>query len=120
MTKAFSDKQIEISKKNVDYILNQIVKKLIAYIEKKKKVKVRGASIKEQLMLFVNCVIENPSFDSQTKERLITPKSKFGSKPELSSKFLKTICDSGLTQKVLQFADFKENTLMKKTNGKKF
>ena len=35
--------------------------------------------------------IENPSFDSQTKERLITPKSKFGSKPELNEKFIKKI-----------------------------
>ena len=32
---------------------------MIAYIDKKKKVKVKPATIKEQLMLFVNCVIEN-------------------------------------------------------------
>ena len=54
--------------KHVDYILNQIIKKMTIYIEKKKKVKVKSTTIKEQLMLFVNSVIENPSFDSQTKD----------------------------------------------------
>ena len=54
--------------KHVDYILNQIVKKLVVYIEKKKKIRVKPVTIKEQLMLFVNCVIENPTFDSQTKD----------------------------------------------------
>ena len=60
--------------------MNQIIKKLVAYIEKKKKIKVKPITIKEQLMIFLNCNIENPSFDSQTKEYLTTPVSKFGSK----------------------------------------
>ena len=67
----------------------------------------------------MNCIIENPSFDSQAKERLITPKSKFGSKPEINEKLIKKVCDSGLSEKVMQFSDFKENTLAKKTNGVK-
>ena len=71
------------------------------------------------MCLYLNSVIENPSFDSQTKERLITPKSKFGSKPEVSDKFIKKLCESGLSEKVLQFNDYKENNIAKKTNGKK-
>ena len=67
----------------------------------------------------MNCIIENPSFDSQAKERLITPKSKFGSKPEINEKLIKKVCESGLSEKVMQFSDFKENTLAKKTNGVK-
>ena len=63
--------------KHIDYVLNQIVKKMIVYIDKRKKIKVKPATIKEQLMLFVNCVIENPSFDSQTKECMNTPQSKW-------------------------------------------
>ena len=39
--------------KHIDYILGQIVRGVAAYIEKKKKVKVRTATIKEQLMLFL-------------------------------------------------------------------
>ena len=64
------------------------MKKLIVYIEKKKKVKVKPATIKEQLMLFINCVVENPAFDSQTKDYMNTPVSKFGSKCEVSNKFI--------------------------------
>ena len=45
--------------KHVEYILNQIVKKISEYIKKKKKITVKPMTIKEQLMLFVNCVIEN-------------------------------------------------------------
>ena len=62
--------------KHVDYISNQIVKKLCDYIEKKKKVKVNASSIREQIMLFLRCDIENPSFDSQTKDYMNTPSAK--------------------------------------------
>ena len=60
-------------------------------------------------MLFVRCDIENPSFDSQTKERLITSQTKFGSKPTLTPKFIKKIIGLGLVDKVLSFAEFKDN-----------
>ena len=39
--------------KHVEYILNQITRKLCEFIEKKKKVKVNGNNIKEQLILFL-------------------------------------------------------------------
>ena len=59
------------------------------------------------MKLFLNCVIEDPSFDSQSKERLITAPSKFGSKPKLRlDKFIKSIFDKlDLVQKVESFAD---------------
>ena len=65
------------------------------YIEKKKKVRVKSTTIKEQLMLFINCVIENPSFDSQTKDYLNTPVSKFGSRCEVSDKCIDKIIKMG-------------------------
>ena len=54
--------------KHVDYLLNQIIRKLTAFIKQKKKVDVKPNTIKEQLMLFVRCDIENPTFESQTKD----------------------------------------------------
>ena len=65
--------------KHVDYISNQIVRKITNYIKTKKHIDVKPASIKEQLMIFVNCTIENPAFDSQTKDYLNTAVSNFGS-----------------------------------------
>ena len=105
--------------KHVDYILNQIVKKLIVYIEKKKKVKVRSASIKEQLMLFVNCVIENPSFDSQTKDYMNIPVSKFGSKCEVSASFIDKLAKMGVMEMALSSTQLKEMSGAKKTDGRK-
>ena len=61
---------------------------MITYIQKKKKITVKAITIKEQLMLFVNCTIVNPAFDSQTKDFMNTPISKFGSKCEVSDKFI--------------------------------
>tara|TARA_B100000683_G_scaffold82348_2_gene81206 strand:- start:4064 stop:7420 length:3357 start_codon:yes stop_codon:yes gene_type:complete len=104
---------------HVDTIVKQISSGVVKYIKKKHKKDIPEKYIKNHLCLYLNSVIENPSFDSQTKERLITPKSKFGSKPEVSDKFIKKLCDSGLSEKVLQFNDYKENNIAKKTNGKK-
>ena len=74
--------------KHVEYIMNQIVRKLQAHITKKKKVDVKPGVIKEQLMLFIRCDIENPAFDSQTKDFMTTAMSNFGSTCSVSDKFI--------------------------------
>ena len=54
------------------------------------------------------------------QRRLITTASKFGSKPQLSDKFLKNILDkTDITDKVLSFTEFKMNKQNKKTDGQK-
>lgn len=107
--------------KHVEYILNQIVKKLTALIEKKKKIKVNPSSIKEQLILFLRCDIENPSFDSQTKDYMNTPASKFGSKCEVSDKFIEKVSKlGGLMEDACAITEVKEfKAVAKKTNGSK-
>ena len=82
--------------KHVDYILNQIVRKLADYIDKKKKIKVNHSTIKEQIMLFVRCDIENPSFDSQTKDYMNTPVNKFGSTCVVTDSFIEKIAKLGI------------------------
>ena len=105
--------------KHVEYILNQITKKLGEFIEKKKKVKVNPNSIKEQLILFLRCDIENPAFDSQTKDFMNTPSSKFGSKCDVSDKFIEKIAKMGVMDAALQLTEVKENKAAKKTDGTK-
>ena len=105
--------------KHVDHILNQITKKIITYIEKKKKIKVKNTTIKEQLMLFVNCVIENPSFDSQTKETMNTPVAKFGSKCVVKDDFIEKIIKLGVMETAISLTEIKQSKLAKKTDGKK-
>ena len=105
--------------KHVDYILNQITKKLGEYIEKKKKVKVTPNSIKEQLILFIRCDVENPSFDSQTKDYMNTPPTKFGSSCTVSEKFIEKLAKMGVMDAACAISDLKETKAAKKTDGSK-
>ena len=105
--------------KHVDYVMNQIVKKMLVYIEKKKKIKVKPITIKEQLMLFLNCIIENPAFDSQTKECVNTPVAKFGSKCEVSDKFIEKLAKMGVMESAIALNEVKANKAAKKNDGKK-
>ena len=105
--------------KHVEYITNQITKKLIAYIEKKKKVTVNANAIKEQLMLFVRCDIENPAFDSQTKDYMNTPISKFGSSCNVSDKFIEKLAKMGIMESACAIHEIKENKNAKKSDGSK-
>jgi DNA topoisomerase-2 len=103
--------------KHVEYILNQILRKLVEYIEKKKKVKVNPNSIKEQIILFIRCDIENPAFDSQTKDFMNTPSSKFGSKCDVSDKFIEKVAKMGVMDAACALTEVKENKAAKKTDG---
>ena len=105
--------------KHVEYIMNQIVKKLTLYIKEKKKVDVKPTAIKEQLFLFLRCDIENPNYDSQSKEFLNTPSSKFGSNCNVSDKFIEGIAKMGVMSAACQITEIKENKSQKKTDGTK-
>jgi DNA topoisomerase-2 len=105
--------------KHVDYISSQIIRKLCDYIEKKKKVKVNANSIKEQLILFLRCDIENPSFDSQTKDFMNTPSAKFGSTCQVSDAFIEKVAKMGVMDTACSLTEAKENKLAKKTDGSK-
>ena len=105
--------------KHVDYIMNQIIKKLTIYIKEKKHIDVKPASIKEQLLIFVNSTIENPAFDSQTKDYLNSAVSNFGSSCEVSSKFIEKIAKMGIMNIACSLTELKENKAQKKTDGNK-
>lgn len=105
--------------RHVDYIMNQIIRKLTAYILKKKKIEVKPSMIRERMFLFVNCSIENPSFDSQTKDCLTTPISGFGSVCEISDKFIEKVVKLGVIDIILKLIQQKETTLSKKNDGSK-
>ena len=105
--------------KHVDYVLRQITKKMQSYIEKKRKVVVKEATIKEQLMLFLNCVVENPSFDSQSKESMNTPVSKCGSTCEVSDKFIDKLAKMGVMDAAITLNEIKDTKAAKKNDGRK-
>ncbi|KAI1319072.1 DNA topoisomerase 2 [Mortierella claussenii] len=103
---------------HVDYVANQIVKELVAVVKKKSKsVNIKPFHIKSHMWVFINCLIENPAFDSQTKENMTLKQSAFGSKCELNEKFVKEIIKSPIVDGVVQWANVKDALAMKKTDG---
>lgn len=104
-----------------NHVTDNIVKVLIEdYIKKKdKNIKISPTIVKENLLFFINSVIINPAFSSQTKDTLKTPVSKFGSKYEPNQTFLKKLAKCGIVEQVIEFAKFKENSSLKKLDGKK-
>lgn len=103
-----------------DYITNQVVSHIVEYLETKKKIKVKPSLVKDSLAIFVNCLVENPSFSSQTKEVLTTKSSAFGSKCQLSDEFLKKVQTKlKVVETILDAQRIKDDKDSKKTDGKK-
>ena len=79
----------------MNYVTDQIVDKLLVHVKKKQNkggVSVKPFQIRNHLWVFINCLIENPSFDSQTKENMTLRAKAFGSTCELNDKFIKSVC----------------------------
>ena len=122
---------------HVNYIADQISKNLISIITKRNKgATVKPAQIRNHMWIFVNALIENPTFDSQTKETLTLPSTKFGTKPTLPEEFLKKggvpyfrlltlflflliVSKTSIIDHVLNWAKFKADQQIKKTDGSK-
>lgn len=109
--------------RHIDYVVDQIVAKLIEVVKKKNKAGVSVKpfqvvlimccilnwsqcggrvekwltfhscvpQVKNHIWVFVNALIENPSFDSQTKENMTLQTKSFGSKCLLSEKFIRAV-----------------------------
>ena len=108
--------------KHVDYVTDKIVKVILEKIEKKeKKLTVRPQHVKQHLWIFVNCLIENPVFDSQTKEKLTSKKEDFGSQFELSENFIKKLFKTNIVERCLRYAKTREEekNLRKLNSGTK-
>jgi DNA topoisomerase-2 len=105
---------------HVTMVGDQITKKLLEQINKKNKaLQLKGHHVKNHVFIFVNALIENPAFDSQTKVNLTCNKKTFGSKCEIDEKFMKQVAKSGIIANVLSMAKFKAKKALGKNDGKK-
>lgn len=106
---------------HVNYVADQICNKLAEIVKKKNK---GGAALKlhqirNHIFLFVNCLIVNPAFTSQTKEQLTTKHTQFGSKCVISDDFLKKIAKTEVVSNILHFAEQKADQMLAKSDGGK-
>lgn len=72
------------------------MKKLIDTIKKKNKggMVLKPFQVKHHLWVFINCLIVNPTFDSQTKENMTLQSKNFGSKCNMSDKFINGVSNN--------------------------
>ncbi|XP_058531382.1 DNA topoisomerase 2-alpha isoform X2 [Ochotona princeps] len=102
--------------RHVDYVADQIVTKLADVVKKKNKggVAVKAHQVKNHMWIFVNALIENPTFDSQTKENMTLQAKSFGSTCPLSEKFMKAAMGCGIVESILNWVKFKAQVQLNK------
>ena len=108
--------------RHVDYVSDLVVKSIIDQIKKKNKtgINIKPFQVKNHIWVFVNCLIVNPTFDSQTKDTMTLQAKEFGSKCSLSDKFQAALNKSGIVESVLLWSKFKADAQLKsKQSGKK-
>jgi DNA topoisomerase-2 len=105
---------------HVEHVLAPIMKKLTEMIqEKHKNVSIKPQYIRDNIFVFINCLIVNPSFSSQTKEKNITKASDFGSKFLVPDELIKNIYKLGIVESIINLAEAKEKKQISKSDGKK-
>ena len=94
---------------HVDYVMNQIIVSLREFFLKKHKVDIKPSELKQHMFLFLDATVINPSFSSQTKEKLITETKEFGTSFEVSAKLIQSILKSEIVNSILDWIQQKKN-----------
>lgn len=107
--------------RHVDHVVDLIVRQFTETLKKKNKggINIKPFQIKNHIFVFVNCLIVNPTFDSQTKENMTLQAKSFGSKCVISEKFMNQALKTGIVESVLSWAKYKAQNDLAKTSGKK-
>jgi DNA topoisomerase-2 len=103
---------------HVTHITDQVVKSLREQCVKKNKGgDIKPEIIKSHLAVFVNCLIVNPSFDSQTKVNLTSKRESFGSECKLMPNFLSEVGKMGLVDDILAVSMAKDANKLNKAGA---
>jgi len=106
--------------KHVEYITNQITKKLCEHLNSKKKgTDLKPQHIKNNLFLFLKCTLENPKFDTQSKECVTSLVSEFGSKCTIDDDFITKLAKTDIGDKAIALSNFKEGEKHKEAGANK-
>lgn len=101
---------------HVQLVFLQIVRAFEEALHKKGVTNVHINTIRNRLMIFVKCSIENPAFESQSKLSLSSKPSSFGSQCILPPSFLKQIVvKSGILDEILLDLKFREESKLMKS-----
>lgn len=98
---------------HVEAVCEAVFRPLVEKFKKKGALKI--SDIKQFFKIFVKCVVPNPEFDSQSKERLESPKVKF----EVNQTALKKIMKWSVIADIEDMLKAKDMVALKKTEKKK-
>jgi DNA topoisomerase-2 len=106
---------------HVSHVLDPVVTKITAEIQKKAKdIVIKKQYVKDNIMIFVKSSIENPIFNSQLKRKLETKVGDFGSRCDIPDEVIKKIVKLGVCDGILELAKAKQHKeTMKKIDGTK-
>ncbi len=105
--------------KHVEYVTSSITKKLSELISKRRKANVKPVHIRDNLFVFVNAKsVDDATFDSQTKDTLTTPSSKFGSKWIPDLKFIEKLYKTKITEQAINLSSANDTKNAAKSDGK--
>jgi len=105
---------------HVGYVSDQICRRVADHVNKKfPELSVSTAQVKPHMAVFINCQIENPTFDSQMKEYMSSRPPTYGSTCVLTERLLKLVLsDSGIVERVVQSARARQRAaLLKKVSS---
>jgi len=92
---------------HVNYIADQVIKSVMEGLGPQKSggpLSVKPQHVRGYLMVFVNCLIENPAFDSQTKETLMSKQARFGSECAVPEPLLEEVLKSGIIEALQEWS----------------
>jgi DNA topoisomerase-2 len=100
---------------HIEAVCEALFRPLVEKFTKKDKPVLKISDIKQFFKVFVSCVVDKPEFDSQSKEKLESPKIKFEVKPADIKKLLKW----SVIEDIEDMLKAKEMVVLKKSEKKK-
>jgi DNA topoisomerase II len=94
---------------HVEWVMNQVINSLREFFSKKHKIDVKPSELRNHMFLFLDSTVINPSFSSQTKEKLITESKEFAQSLLITEKFISLITKSEIVNSVLDWYQQKKN-----------
>ncbi|CAG8582278.1 18254_t:CDS:2, partial [Racocetra fulgida] len=105
---------------HVNHVIDQLVTRIVETVKKKQKdAKLKPFQVKNHISIYINCLIENPSFTSQTKEYMSLKEKSFGSSCTLSENFINKVLKSVIITDIIEEVKQKQDRELKKTDGAK-
>ena len=101
---------------HVDHVVSVICSGIIDELASK-KLNLKPQHVKSTLFVMVKSTLVNPTFGSQVKSDCTLKPSEFGSKFEVTPKFIKSLLRTGIQDAVLALSKVKESKELKKTDG---